>query len=83
MLSGQEFKGDQSSELEFLQATEYESYPVPDNYEGFRLEKPYHQNALEQLIESVKAKQVRQAVWKTLLTDRAAGKSLFNRAMCD
>ncbi|XP_055328222.1 serine/threonine-protein phosphatase with EF-hands 2-like isoform X2 [Paramacrobiotus metropolitanus] len=44
-------------ELELLKATDYETIVVPDSYQGFRLSKPYYQNALEQLIESVKAKQ--------------------------
>ncbi|GAV09514.1 hypothetical protein RvY_19043-2 [Ramazzottius varieornatus] len=43
-------------DAELLKATEYEAYQVPGSYQGFRLEKPYHQNALEQLIESVKGK---------------------------
>lgn len=45
-------------ELDLLKATGYDLIVVPDSYQGFRMERPYHQNALEQLIESIKAKQV-------------------------
>ncbi|OQV16945.1 Serine/threonine-protein [Hypsibius exemplaris] len=47
---------DMVPELDLLKATEYEAITVPLSYTGFRLEKPYRQNALEQLIDSVKGK---------------------------